>query len=141
MKKLAKIFGWIALSIVLLLGLVLALSPVAKYVINNYGEQIIGRQLHAERVVINPYWGGVTIRGFECKEPNGEMNFVSFDHLYVQIAWPRLIAKDVTIRHIHLDGFNGQVLKNEDKVNFSDIIERYSKNDSTKCLIRDFYYK
>ena len=133
MKKLAKIFGWLALSIVLLLGLVLALSPVAKYVINNYGEQIIGRQLHAERVVINPYWGGVTIRGFECKEPNGEMNFVSFDHLYVQIAWPRLIAKDVTIRHIHLDGFNGQVLKNEDKVNFSDIIERYSKNDSTEA--------
>ena len=131
MKKLGKIFGWGALAIVLLFALVLALSPVAKYVVNNYGEQIIGRQLHADQVIINPYWGGVTIKGFECKEADSEMNFVSFDRLYVQIAWPRLIAKDVTIRHIHLDGFYGQVLKSGERVNFSDIIERYTK-DSTE---------
>ena len=130
MKKAAKIFGWIVLVVVLVLGLVLALSPVAKYVINNYGERIVGRQLHADRVVINPYWGGVTIRGFQCKEPNGETDFVSFDHLYVQIAWPQLMGKRVILRHIHLDGFNGQVLKSGEKVNFSDIIERFSSKDT-----------
>lgn len=130
MKKFAKICGWGALAIVLLFACILALSPVAKYVVNNYGEDIVGRQLHADQVVINPFWGGVTLRGFQCKELNGETNFISFDRLYVQIAWPRLVAKDVTIRHIHLDGFNGQVLKNNDKVNFSDIIERYSSKDS-----------
>ena len=131
MKTIGKICGWGALVIVLLFALILAVaSPIAKYVVNNYGEQIVGRQLHAERVVINPYWGGVTIRGFECKEQNGETNFVSFDRLYVQIAYPRLIAKNVKIRTIRLDGFNGQVLKTKDRLNFSDIIERYSKNDS-----------
>ena len=130
MKKALKICGWIALGIVLLFALILALSPVAKYVVNNYGEQIVGRRLHADRVIINPYWGGVTIRGFECKEPNGETNFVHFDHLYVQIAWPHLIGKRVTIRHIHLDGFDGQVLKANDRLNFTDIIERFSGNDS-----------
>ena len=132
MKKALKICGWIALAIVLLFALILTLSPVAKYVVNNYGEQIVGRQLHADRVVINPYWGGVTIRGFQCKEANGETNFVSFDHLYVQIAWPQLIGKRVILRHIHLDGFDGQVLKCDDKLNFSDIIERFSK-DSTEA--------
>ena len=131
MKTIGKICGWGALVIVLLFALILAVaSPIAKYVVNNYGEQIVGRQLHAERVVINPYWGGVTIRGFECKEQNGETNFVSFDRLYVQIAYPRLIAKNVKIRTIRLDGFNGQVLKTKDRLNFSDIIERFSKNDS-----------
>ena len=116
----------------LLFALILAVaSPVAKYVINNKGEQILGRQMHADLVIINPYWGGVTIKGFECKEPNGETNFVSFDRLYVQIAYPHLLAKHVTLRAIHLDGFNGQVLKNDDKVNFSDIIERFSKKDTT----------
>lgn len=114
----------------LLFALILALSPAVKYAINNYGEQIVGRQLHAEQVIINPYWGGVTIKGFECKEANGETNFVSFDRLYVQIAWPRLFGKEVLIRAIHLDGFNGQVLKSKDKVNFSDIIERFAKKDS-----------
>ena len=116
----------------LLFALILAIaSPVAKYVINNKGEQILGRKLHADMVIINPYWGGVTIKGFECKELNGETNFVSFDKLYVQIIYPHLLAKHVTLSAIHLDGFNGQVLKNDDKVNFSDIIERFSKKDTT----------
>lgn len=131
MKTFWKICGWGALVIVLLFALILAVaSPTAKYVVNNYGEQILGRQLHVDRVIINPYWGGVTIRGFECKETNGTTNFVSFDRLYVQIAYPQLMAKRVKLRAIHLDGFDGQVLKNNDKVNFSDIIERFSKNDS-----------
>ena len=130
MKKLGKIVGWIALGIVLLFLLVLALSPIVKHVVNNYGPEIVGRQLHADRVIVNPFWGGVTIDGFSCKEQNGETDFVSFDHLYVQIAWPRLMAKNVTLRHIHLDGFEGQVLKSNDRLNFSDIIERYARPDS-----------
>ena len=131
MKTFWKICGWGALVIVLLFALILAVaSPAAKYVVNNYGEQIVGRQMHVDRVIINPYWGGVTISGFECKEQNGETNFVSFDRLYVHIAYPQLLGKTVKLRAIHLDGFDGQVLKHNDKVNFSDIIERFSKNDS-----------
>lgn len=130
MKKFAKICGWGALAIVLLFALILALSPVVKYIVNNYGEEIVGRQLHTDRVIVNPFWGGVTIDGFSCKEQNGQTDFVSFDHLYVQIAWPRLMAKHVVLRHIHLDGFKGQVLKNDERLNFSDIIERFSRPDS-----------
>lgn len=115
----------------LLFALILAIaSPVAKYVVNNYGMGIVGRELHADQVIINPYWGGVTIDGFQCKEQNGETDFVSFERLYVQIAYPQLIAKRVKIRAIHLDGFNGQVLKSNDRLNFTDIIERYSRPDS-----------
>ena len=131
MNKILKIVGWGALVIVLLFALILAVAPpIAKYVVNNYGEQIVGRQLHTESVIINPYWGGVTIKEFECKEVNGETNFISFDKLYVQIAYPQLIAQRVKLRRIQLDGFNGQILKSHDKLNFSDIIERFSKNDS-----------
>ena len=131
MRKILKIVGWGALVIVLLFALILAVaSPVAKYVVNNYGEQIVGRQLHTESVLINPYWGGVTIKEFECKEVNGETNFISFDKLYVQIAYPQLIAQRVKLRKIQLDGFNGQILKSNNRLNFSDIIERFSKNDS-----------
>lgn len=131
MRKILKIVGWGALVIVLLFALILVVaSPLAKYVVNNYGEQIVGRQLHTESVIINPYWGGVTIKEFECKEVNGETNFISFDKLYVQIAYPQLIARRVKLRKIQLDGFNGQILKSHDRLNFSDIIERFSKNDS-----------
>ena len=131
MKTFWKICGWGALAIVLLFTLILAVaSPVAKYVVNNRGEDIVGRQLHADQVIINPFWGGVSIEGFQCKEQNGETNFFSFDRLYVQIAYPQLVAKRVKIRAIHLDGFNGQVLKSNDQLNFSDIIARYARPDS-----------
>lgn len=131
MKKILKICGWGALGIVLLFALIVGVaSPVAKYVVNNHGEDIVGRQLHTDQVIINPFWGGVTIKGFQGKEQNGETDFISFDRLYVQIAYPQLLAKRVKIRSIELDGFNGQILKSKDKVNFSDIIERFSKKDS-----------
>ena len=130
MKKFWKICGGGALFIVLLFALILALSPVATHIINTRGEDIVGRQLHADQVIINPFWGGVTVSGFQCKEVNGETDFISFNRLYVQIAWLQLVAKRVKIRAIHLDGFNGQVLKTNDRLNFSDIIERYTKNDS-----------
>ena len=129
--KILKGCGWGALAIVLLFALILAIaSPVAKHVINTQGENIVGRELHADHVIINPFWGGVTIKGFECKEANGETNFISFDRLYVHIAYPQLIAKRVNIRAIHLDGFQGQVLKTNDKLNFSDIITRFARPDS-----------
>ena len=86
-------------------------------------------------MIINPFWGGVSINGFECKEANGETNFISFDRLYVQIAYPQLLAKRVKIRAIHLDGFNGQVLKSHDRLNFSDIVERFSPKDTVKTTI------
>jgi hypothetical protein len=138
MKKFLKICGWGALAIALLFALILAIaSPIATYIVNNKGEQIVGRQMEADRVIINPYWGGVTIKGFACKELNGETNFVSFDRLYVQIAYPQLMAKRVKIRAIHLDGFNGQVLKSNDRLNFSDIIERFSKKDTVDTAPQD----
>ena len=127
MKTFWKICGWGALAIVLLFALILCVgSPVAKYIVNHKGEAIIGRQTHADQVVINPFSGGVTIRGFECKEQNGVTNFVSFDRLYVQIAYPRLIGKHVKLRAIHLEGFNGQVLRDSTGLNLTDIIERFS---------------
>lgn len=136
MKTFWKICGWGALAIVLLFALILGVvSPIAKYIVNNHGETLVGRELHADQVIINPFWGGVSINGFECKEANGETNFISFDRLYVQIAYPQLLAKRVKIRAIHMDGFNGQVLKSHDRLNFSDIVERFSPKDTVKTTI------
>lgn len=131
MKKFLKICAWGVLAIVLLFALILGVgSPVAKYIVNNKGEAIVGRKLHADQIVINPFSGGVTIKGFECKEKNGATNFVSFDQLYVNIAYPMLAARYVHLRAIHLEGFKGQVLKDSTGLNFSDIIERFSSKDS-----------
>ena len=133
MKTFWKICKRGALVIVLLFALILVIaSPVATIVVNHYGEELIGRETHADIVLINPYWGGVSIWGFECKEANGGTDFIAFDHLYVHIAYPQLLGKHVKLRAIHLDGFDGQVLRSRDRLNFSDIIERFAKKDTVQ---------
>lgn len=130
MNKYLKICGWGALVIVLLFAIVAALaSPIAKHIVNTRGEDILGRQLHAEKVRVNLFTGSVTIGEFQCFEPNGTTNFFYFERLYVKIAYPRLLANRVKIRHLHLECFNGQVLQNNGKLNFSDIIEHFSSDD------------
>ena len=131
MKKSLRIVAWIVGVPVALLLLVMALSPVAKPVINNHGQDFIGRDMSVKSVFINPFFGTVTIRDFHCKEANGLTDFVAFDRLHVQMNWLALAGKHVNLSHIHLDEFTGQVLSGANDFNFSDIVRRFASNDTT----------
>ncbi len=131
MKKYLRIAGWVVGVPVGLLFVVMALSPVVKSVVNNRGQDILGRDMSVKSVFINPFFGTVTLRDFHCKEANGLTDFVSFERLHVQINWLALMGKHVNLRHIHLDDFSGEVLSDEEAFNFSDIIERFASKDTT----------
>lgn len=125
--KIIKGCIWGVLILVLLFAIIAIIaSPIAKHVVNTQGEEIIGRQLHAERVRVNLFTGSVTLTDFQCFEPNGTTNFFNLERLYVKIAYPRLLNKRVKIKHFHLDGFNAQVLQNNNCFNFSDIVDRFT---------------
>lgn len=131
MNKILKITLW-PLGIILgLLLLVMALSPVIKYVANHYGERLIGREILVDGVLINPFSGAVTIRDFHLREANGETDFVAFTSLYVQVNYPALMAKKVSVRHLHLADLTAQVLTTDQGFNFSDLIERFAPADTT----------
>ena len=126
------ICGWGALVIALLFAIVAALaSPIASYIINHRGEDVLGRELQADKVRINLFTGGITIHDFHCKELNGQTDFINWENLYVQIAYPKLLFKRVDIGHIHLENFNGQVLQNRNALNFTDLIDRFTSNRDT----------
>ncbi|MBR0296465.1 MAG: DUF748 domain-containing protein [Paludibacteraceae bacterium] len=129
-KKAVKVACWIVGVPVALLFLVMALSPVAKVVINHHGPDIIGRETSVSHVFINPFVGSVRLTDFHCKEANGITDFVAFDKLYVRIRWTKLAGKEVDIRHIHLTNWSGEILNGPEVLNFSDIITRFSRNDT-----------
>lgn len=132
MKKFGMICVWGALAIALLFAIVAALaSPIANYIINHRGEEILGRTLQAEKVKVNLFTGGVTIKDFHCKEQNGQTDFLNWEELYVRIAYPKLLFKRVDVGAIHLEEFNGQVLQNGNELNFSDLIERFTSDRDT----------
>lgn len=130
-KTLFRIAAWIIGIPVAILFVVMALSPVAKSVVNQHGQDIIGRDMSVEHVFINPFFGTVTLRDFHCKETNGITDFVAFQRLHVQINWLALAGKHVNLRHIHLDDFTGEVLSGTQTFNFTDIIERFAPKDTT----------
>ena len=129
-KKAVKIACWIVGVPVGLLVLVMALSPVAKVVINHHGTDFVGREMSVKHVFINPFFGSVRLTDFHCKEANGITDFVAFDKLYVRMHWSKLAAKQVDIRHIHLTNWSGEILNGPEVLNFSDIITRFSSNDT-----------
>lgn len=129
-KKGLKIAGWIVGIPVGLLVLVMALSPVGKVVINHYGPNILGREMSVKHVFIDPFFGTVRLTDFHCKEANGITDFVAFDKLYVRMHWSKLATKEVDIRNIHLTNFSGEILNGPEVLNFSDIITRFSSNDT-----------
>ena len=130
MSKTVKIILWVVGIPVGLLLLVMCLSPVVKVVVNNYGQDIIGRDMSVKHVFVNPFFGTVTLKDFHCKEANGATDFVSFERLHVQMNWPALAGKHVNLKHIHLDDLSGQILSGEEEFNFADIIHLFAKPDS-----------
>ena len=130
LKKALKIACWIVGVPVGLLVLVMALSPVVKVVINHYGPNIVGREMSVKHVFIDPFFGTVRLTDFHCKEANGITDFVAFDKLYVRIHWSKLATKEVDIRNIHLTNFSGEILNGREVFNFSDIITRFSSDDT-----------
>lgn len=129
MNKILKIVIWTLGVLIALMLLIMALSPVAKYVINHHGKSILGRDMLAERVLINPFVGSVTIDDFHLREQNGETDFVAFDELYVRVNYLALMSKHVNVRSVYLNNFTGQVLSNDTAFNFSDIVSRFSSSD------------
>ena len=131
MNKFLKIALWVVGVPTALLLLIMLLSPIATPVINNHGQDFIGRDLSVKSVFVNPFFGTVTIKDFHCKEADEMVDFVAFDRLHVQINWLALMGKHANLRHIHLDNFAGEILNDTDSFNFSDIIERFASKDTT----------
>lgn len=130
-KIVLRVIGCLVGIPVVILFIIMALSPVAKSVVNNHGQDIIGRDMTVEQVFINPFFGTVTLHDFHCKEANGITDFVTFERLHVQINWLALAGKHVNLRHIHLDDFSGEVLSGKNSFNFTDIIDHFASKDTT----------
>ena len=134
MNKLLKTGLIIAGTVIGLMLLVLALSPVVKYVVNHYGKSLIGREMAVERVLINPFTGTVNIQDFHMREANDQTDFVAFGELDVRLYYPALMARRVSVGHIYLTDLTAQVLNGDTCFNFSDLITRFSSPEDTTAV-------
>lgn len=118
----------IGIVLAVLIAVSVAAGPIARAYLVKHSEEICHRKVEIEHIRINIFNGGVSILGFTMKEENPQKDFVSFSKLKVRLSLPRLLGKSVYFRKVELDGLNGQVIQNNSRFNFSDIVDFFSKN-------------
>ena len=119
LKKWHKIVGIIVLFFILVLIL---LPSIAKWYINKYGENLIGRKVHIEKLSVNYFRCSVDIRDFTLYEQNKTDSFVSFDRLYVNFAPWHLFKREYAFTEISLEKPIISLKYNDGAFNFDDLI-------------------
>ncbi|MBP5327651.1 MAG: DUF748 domain-containing protein [Bacteroidales bacterium] len=130
MKKWLKITLIIVASLLGLLFLALLLvSPIAKGYVNKHGKELIGREIHVEKLRANALAGRVRIYDMTVYEDDDTTAFFSFDTLDVSVKLRKLLRSELYVRHITLSGPRVKVIQNKDRFNFSSIIDHFSSDE------------
>lgn len=118
--------------IVIILLIFFFISPIAKYMVEKHSKEWIGRQIWINKLDINIFKGTVVTDGFRLLEKDDKTNFVSFDTLSVAINPMKLLSHEINVRYITLDKPRIRIVQDDSIFNFTDIIKRFSKKDTTK---------
>lgn len=130
MKKWLKITLIIVTSLLALLVLALFLvSPIAKGYVNKHGKELIGREIHVEKLRANLLAGRVRIYDMTVYEDDDTTSFFSFDTLDVSVKLRKLLRSELYVRHITLAGPHVRVIQNKDRFNFSSIIDHFASDE------------
>lgn len=130
MKKWLKILIIVLSSIVVLLAVVLMLvSPIAKNYVNNHGKELIGRELHVDKLKINALAGRVRIYDLSIFEDDDTTEFFQFDTLDVSVKLRKLLGNELFVRHITLAHPKVRIIQNGDQFNFSSILDHFASDE------------
>lgn len=131
MKKALKI-TLIALASLLAIIIIatLIISPIATSYINKNGKELIGRNIHVDKLKVNIYSGHVAIHNLHLYEDDDTTTFVAFDTLDVKAKLLPLLRNEVYLKHITLAGLNVNVLQDGDRFNFTSLIDHFASDSS-----------
>jgi len=117
------LFAFVALVIAFI-------SPIAKWAIEKYDEQILGRQITLDWIYLNPFTGYAHINDITIFEANKDTAFVSAGGIDVNFAMFKLIGKTYEISNLTISDAEIHLKQNKDTFNFSDILTRFAPKDT-----------
>lgn len=130
MKKWLKILIIILSCIVAIVFIALMLvSPIAKNYVNNHGKELIGREIHVNKLKVNALAGRVRIFDLCVYEDDGNTEFFQFDTLDVSVKLCKLLVNELYVRHITLAAPKVRILQNGKNFNFSSIIDHFASDE------------
>ena len=112
---------------------ILLISPIAKYLLEKYGEKYTGRHIKMSWIYVNPFTGYVHISNLKIYESKslpdykkGDTIFFSAKGISANFAMLKLLSKTIEISEITLDQPKGIVIQNQKELNFTDLIKLFT---------------
>lgn len=131
MKKPIKITLIVAGSILgLLLAALLLVSPIAKWYVEKYDKELVGRDLTVGRLWVNVLAGTAKIDDLTLYEDDGTTPFVSFDHFDTRIKLWDLLHNRLWVKHALLSGLKVNIEQDRTWFNFSSMVEHFASDES-----------
>ncbi len=138
-KKIKKIIITTGITIFLVvLMVIIFISPLAKYLIEKYDQQILGRTITLDWAYVNPFTGYVHLRNTKVYEANSDTLFFSSKGISANLSIHKLLSKTIEINDMVLDQPFGVIQQDTSKkLNFNDIILRFTPKDKTRKSKKD----
>ncbi|MFH2142255.1 MAG: hypothetical protein ABIJ97_07530 [Bacteroidota bacterium] len=160
--RLKKAFIIVSGTIILIvLVILLLISPISKYLIEKYDEELTGRQIKIGQIYVNPLTGYINIdylKVYDSKilsfSKDKDLIFFSAKRLRLNFAMLKLLSKTIEISEFTIDHPRGIIAQNKKVFNFNDLIVKFSsdKSDTISTPLRfsllnikmtdgEFYYR
>jgi hypothetical protein len=134
-RKFRKILLIIVGSVFLFVALIIIfISPIAKYVIQKYGEKYTGRKITLDWAYVNPFTGYVHLQNLKIHEYKSDSLFFSANGFNVNFALLKLFKHTFEIQSLTLNHPVITVIKDHERFNFDDVIDKLSAGDSTDTV-------
>ena len=91
----SKIRKWLIISVAIGVGIfllaIIFISPITKYLIEKYDEQITGRRITLDWAYVNPFTGYFYLHNLKIYEYKSDSIFISISGLNANIALLQLL--------------------------------------------------
>jgi hypothetical protein len=131
--KTKKILLACTITLVLVVSLcILFISPIAKYLLEKYDLNYLGREVKIGSAYVNPFTGYVRLNDVWISEAEKDTLFLSAKVLSGNFAMRKLFSNMVEINDLTFEEPLGIIIQKKDSVNFDDIIERFTPDDKPR---------
>jgi len=119
--------------VVTVAGVIAFSSPLAKYLVEKYDMNFLGRQITMDWAYVNPFTGYVHLENLVISEANKDTVFLSVKGVSANFEMLKMLRKTYEISEITLDRPWGIVIQNQKKkqLNFDDLIARFGSKPDT----------
>ena len=129
MKKIYKtLLIVLAVLIVVVLGIAIAASPVAKNYIEKHDRELLGRSIRMERLRMNIFTGRLRVEGLRIGAAGDSTTFFALDSFDMRMRILPLLSNRVVVKHITFAGLDVKVYQRGNAFSFDDIINHFASD-------------